>query len=537
MIAADLRRPEARDLRNDLSQYRDAGIEIALLQLPAGTAPRDRDAPAELEPYTLLQVDRAQSRVTVRLLLVRRPWAVRLQDVECGIEPDACIVVADEDPGGAGGDWDPAVVHRDVAHWAGCEPIWAPTTPQIRAALQRRDRLIPTLPWDWSGPDDARFQLHRLRYLVAAHPTSQIQRGFRRASLPAPLRPLFVCTNGVGVGHLVRVSAIARRCSAWTKPLILTMCPATEIPSFARIPFEYFPSRAYVGLDNSAWNDRLSKTLTHVMELHGVNIVVFDGPFPFKGLLQVRQRHPGVPFVWSKRGLARAESEATRARAAYFSKVIVPRDIAAPDEDFPFDVQIVDPVLLADQDDLLPEREAKAALGLEPERPAALVQLGAGNINDTTALYKTVIDLLRRDGRYQVFLARSAIADRFDHYPGVQIGSAYPLSAYYRAFTVAVTAAGYNSFHESVALRLPTLFIPNTSTSTDDQEKRAATAAAAGIALTAPADDADSIATQVAFLTTPEIQEGLINRSMDAFPGNGARQAAEIVEQLALQSL
>ena len=46
----------------------------------------------------------------------------------------------------------------------------------------------------------------------------------------------------------------------------------------------------------------------------------------------------------------------------------------------------------------------------------------------------------------------------------------FPLSRRFRAFDLAVSAAGYNSFHELLRFGVPTLFIPNQDTALDDQQ-------------------------------------------------------------------
>lgn len=50
----------------------------------------------------------------------------------------------------------------------------------------------------------------------------------------------------------------------------------------------------------------------------------------------------------------------------------------------------------------------------------------------------------------------------------------YPNSRYFRAFDVAVLAAGYNSVAGAFAFRLRAVLFPNTGTGSDDQVHRAA---------------------------------------------------------------
>ncbi len=63
------------------------------------------------------------------------------------------------------------------------------------------------------------------------------------------------------------------------------------------------------------------------------------------------------------------------------------------------------------------------------------------------------------------------------------------MSRYFAAFDAAVAAAGYNAYHELIALGVPSLFVPM-ARNTDDQPARARHAERAGIGLAAegPAD-------------------------------------------------
>ena len=64
----------------------------------------------------------------------------------------------------------------------------------------------------------------------------------------------------------------------------------------------------------------------------------------------------------------------------------------------------------------------------------------------------------------------------------VRLDSTFPMSRYFRAFDMAVAAAGYNAFHELIAFAVPTLFVPMPR-NTDDQAARARWAAEAGVGL------------------------------------------------------
>ena len=83
----------------------------------------------------------------------------------------------------------------------------------------------------------------------------------------------------------------------------------------------------------------------------------------------------------------------------------------------------------------------------------------------------------------QVAVLSSAIAAGLDVPDGVvHLRSTYPICRYFRAFDAAVSAAGYNAFHELIRFGVPTLFVPMLR-ETDDQAARARFAAGPGVGL------------------------------------------------------
>lgn len=136
---------------------------------------------------------------------------------------------------------------------------------------------------------------------------------------------------------------------------------------------------------------------------------------------------------------------------------------------------------LLDTHELDDRETARQALGLPLDRPLALVALGAGNINDTSHETGAVVAALRRLG-VEICVTQTDIADSDRTRADVHVVREFPLSRRFRAFDLAISASGYNSFHELLRFGVPTLFVPNQNTALDDQRARARFAADRGLA-------------------------------------------------------
>lgn len=298
---------------------------------------------------------------------------------------------------------------------------------------------------------------------------------------------LFVSSNGAGLGHLTRLMAIARRLPANVEAVFLTLSQALPIVRQQGYLVEYLYSAGWAGTSRREWNQVLADRLTEILEIYRPAAVIFDGTYPYMGMLQVIRRRRDTPFVWSRRGMWRPGLGAVNlAAAGNFAGILEPGELAAVMDRGATasrgDATRVGPMVLCDVADLLDRAAAAAELDLSPDRLNVLLQLGAGNINDIHSEAGLCLALLREDPRVQVVVAESTITDRSLDLPeDVRRVRTYPLSLYYRAFDIAISASGYNTFHEVLGFGVPTLFSPNEHTSVDDQVARAAFAEREGL--------------------------------------------------------
>jgi UDP:flavonoid glycosyltransferase YjiC (YdhE family) len=354
------------------------------------------------------------------------------------------------------------------------------------------------------------------------------------AAAPARASLLLVSSNGSGMGHLTRLMAYARRLEADLSPHFLSLSQAVGVVARYGYPFEYVPSAGVTGLLNKRWHDLFAERLCDSVARLRPAVVVFDGTWPYQGIKQVREAHPEVCWVWSRRGMLHRGMNAEQlAKAAWFDDVLAPGELAEA-----YDRGLTSaaagtrlgPVTLLDADELDDRDAARQALGLPPDRRLALVALGAGNINDTGQQAGAVAAALRRLG-VEICVTQPEIAASDRSLAGVHVVREFPLSRRFRAFDLAVSAAGYNSFHELLRFGIPTLFIPNQDTALDDQQGRARFASDQGLA---------HMLGRVSVEATTVLVDDLLNRGQAMVAkvpavdrGNGAAAAAAHLRTLA----
>lgn len=316
----------------------------------------------------------------------------------------------------------------------------------------------------------------------------------RQAVRRAVPRALLVPSNGVGLGHVARLLAIARRTAGRFDPVFATMAQAAPIVEAFGFVAEYIPSLSDAGADPQAWDTWLRAEIAALAARHEIELVVYDGNNPTHGLVRAALARSGCRLAWVRRGMVGPVPSAFLGNARFCDLVIEPGELAAARDAGPTaarraEALVVDPIRLLDPDELLGREEAAAALGLDPGRPAVLVQLGAGANRDLVPLVDETVRRLGAFPTLQVVLAEWANGEvPLALWPGVTRLRGFPVSQYFRAFDFAIGAAGYNGFHEAVAFELPTVFVANADPALDDQVARARWAQEAGVGLDLPED-------------------------------------------------
>lgn len=354
------------------------------------------------------------------------------------------------------------------------------------------------------------------------------------------LRVCFVTSNGAGMGHLTRLLAVARRLDDGIQPSFVSMSQACGVVKQYGYGFEYIPSKGDLLVDGSEWNGYFNKRFMESLHRLEPDVVVFDGTWPYQGVAQAVANYD-AKFVWMRRGMWRAETADTSlVRNTGFDAVIEPGDIASP-YDFgatnrASDAVKVPPIIVLDRTEIHDRKSAREYLGIGSDERAMLLTLGAGNINKIDDDVRDVIAAVKSlPEKWRIFMTSPVIADGQEVSDGVENISVYPLARYAKAFDFVVSATGYNSFHEWIAYAVPTLWIANAKTITDDQIGRARYAHDSGLGLAAGPGGSVSIPHAIRQLGQRETRMRLQKAMRLAAFDNGARDAAKHISSMAKQ--
>jgi len=287
-------------------------------------------------------------------------------------------------------------------------------------------------------------------------------------------------TNGVGFGHFTRMLAIGKRMKQQEPSLeiiFFTTMPTLHLLKPYGIPAHHISGPKYFkGFESDDWNALLEEELTLCIETHRPSMFIFDGAFPYRGMLRAIQGRDSLKKIWMRRGMFRKGAKIPVDSIQHFDSIIRPGDAideSAEEVEHGLEVLTSSPIVLLDHSDLLTREQARYRLGIPLDCRAVYVQLGAGQINDISSEIRMTIDALLKYDNLHVILGESMIGDRIDiEMPNLHIIRDYPNAQYFNGFDAVIQAGGYNSFHETRAFGLPALFYPNMETGMDDQLAR-----------------------------------------------------------------
>ncbi len=352
---------------------------------------------------------------------------------------------------------------------------------------------------------------------------------------------ILATSNGIGMGHLTRASAIASELKSFANPIIISMASGVvEVPKIAGVRFEYVPGRDRRWMGRFEWDKYLRDRIAALIDETGAKIVSFDGVVPYPGIIGVKNIRPDISLVWVRRGFWQKtpQRHLLNLQSKMMDLIITPGDYSQSYDKGPTtnrnDSTLVKPISIYNLRNSLSKPEARKILGIDPDRPAVLVQLGIGEADANAKLTAALTGLLSWPN-LQVILTKDPIDSQGKNLApaglDIKVIRYFPLANVLNAFDAAICAAGYNSVHEELAASIPTLFIPNTR-GTDNQASRAAWAADNKMALTVDQSNLKQIKENAGKLALQSVRDELAANCLKLPKASGAAEVAQIFKEL-----
>jgi UDP-N-acetylglucosamine:LPS N-acetylglucosamine transferase len=355
---------------------------------------------------------------------------------------------------------------------------------------------------------------------------------------------ILATSNGVGMGHLARASALAISLKEIANPIIVSMAGGiAEIPGFMDIRCEYIPGKDRMWMSRERWDIYLRDRLLALVEETNAKVLTFDGVVPYPGVIAAKNSNPDLKLVWVRRGLWQKKPQrfVLGLQSAMMDKIIEPGDVARAYDFGPTstrkDAVLTSPVSLFRKADAMSREDARKALGLDQNRPTVLVQLGTGDSDVNEKMTAALSGLLGWKD-LQVILTKAPVdkngnslaPDGLD----LKVVRYFPLANILHAFDAGICATGYNGVHELLPAQVPTVFVSNIR-GTDDQEARAKWCNDFGFALRADQADHEDITSKVKMLQDPAIRARLSAKCAELPETSGGDEIAAMLYKLAVE--
>lgn len=350
-------------------------------------------------------------------------------------------------------------------------------------------------------------------------------------------RVLFYAVNGLGLGHLTRLLAIARQMMVLdpdVQPIFFTSSEACHVLHKHGIPYFKVPSKnlAKVGAMSIANLEAMYQhTMLGLLNTYRPAMMVVD-TFPtgslndLVGVLATRRR---MKKVFVHREMRPEKMTAERiVMQSFYDLVVAPHiegtaKIPVPDERKLF---WAGNIMVRERSELLDRLEARRVLGVPANKQVLLLSLGGGGDKTTQDDYRRILRILSERRDIHVVLTKDLLRTFSLDVDSSQVTVVhhYPLMELMNGFDVAISAAGYNTFHELMHCGVPTVFVPKMR-GYDDQHKRAESAEHAGAGLVlVPSWIEQGLESRVQRLLAS--RASFSEAAMRLVPENGARLAA-----------
>jgi UDP-N-acetylglucosamine--N-acetylmuramyl-(pentapeptide) pyrophosphoryl-undecaprenol N-acetylglucosamine transferase len=354
--------------------------------------------------------------------------------------------------------------------------------------------------------------------------------------------------NGSGLGHLTRVLAtlrwmrrLARLAGAHLDAYLLT---SSEAPGLALeegfVAFKIPSKRAVreAGLPKEDYLRLARQWVWHSLGLLKPDLLLVD-TFPggsFGELIHALDVARSRVFIHRAMKEEFARSEGVRALLPFYDRILIPVE---PGRAAALEVQpeIADrvrhigPIMLRSREEMRTRDEARQRLGVPDGKLGVWLSAGGGGDEMVERTIRTLVEALSQEPDLHLIVGAGPLyRGAPQRGPNITWLTDFHAVEDFAGLDFAISASGYNSFHELLHAGVATIFFAQEKIA-DEQSRRRHAAVEAGCALALDlegdaAHDDEAIRRAVALLRDAERRAALSERAREFVPTNDARDAA-----------
>jgi UDP-N-acetylglucosamine--N-acetylmuramyl-(pentapeptide) pyrophosphoryl-undecaprenol N-acetylglucosamine transferase len=359
------------------------------------------------------------------------------------------------------------------------------------------------------------------------------------------MRILFYAVNGLGLGHVTRLLAIAReiRKKAPSAAILFLTTSESNVIFKEGFPSVKIPSKNIV--NDSGFNVNLHINIIHqtawsVFSSFRPDVTAVDTfPHGFTHELDQVLRWEACRFVYiyRQRKDEKLSDDYFYSLLHRYDLILIPHEKDAPGVRAPKGIHtlFIGPLVIRDRNEIFLKEKVIRDFNFPAEKKLVLINLGGGgqdNLRDI--LFKLIREISSIPSVHPV-IAQGSLMQYLPSGNYTVLNGYYPVCELYAAFDAVIAGCGYNTVNEVLYFQKPALFIPF-EREVDDQFRRSGYLNDNGLGISIPADQFHTVREKLESLLHPDLAQKIAAAQKRLKLKNNAGRAASEIIRLAKQT-
>lgn len=234
--------------------------------------------------------------------------------------------------------------------------------------------------------------------------------------------------------------------------------------------------REFSDMDTSTWNSMIEQSLTIALRVHKPSLFVFNGNFPFRGMLNAINSREEMMKVWLKEKLFQSKKSIPIDKINSFDAIVRPNDIIEINESnepkYSSDLVKCDPIFSIDEDELYSREISRNHYGLKNGVIFGFVDLREGEYTDEHSHISICLKIIDEIEGVHLMVNRRNPTQEIpwckDRIQFVEQNH----EKYFNAFDFAIITGEFNAIQKIIRHSMPALCLPRGKGGSEDQFTR-----------------------------------------------------------------